>query len=116
MALVFAPIWLAAGYAFNLSLCARCQTGTSVASNTVISSTTSLWALLMSVVMLGESASVSKLAAVVLSCIGAGIIASDDKVGKPIVPLLFFASLYILVIPLKITSTVESWGYISRER
>lgn len=79
MALVFAPLNLAAGYAFNLSLCTKCGTGTTVASNTVISSTTSLWALLISVVMLGETASAFKLLAVVASCVGAAVIASDDQ-------------------------------------
>ena len=79
MAMVFSPMWLAAGYTFNLSLCTLCHTGTSVASNTVISSTTSLWALLISVVLLGEKASWGKLAAVVLSCVGAAVITSDDK-------------------------------------
>ena len=53
--------------------------GTSVSSNTVISSTTSLWALLISVLVLNEKASIPKLASVIVSCVGAALIAGQDK-------------------------------------
>lgn len=78
-AALFVPIWLLAGYTFNLSLCTSCGTGTSVSSNTVISSTTSLWALLISVLVLNEKASIPKLASVIVSCVGAALIAGQDK-------------------------------------
>lgn len=50
-----------------------------MSSNTVISSTTSLWALLISVIMLDEKASIAKLASVIVSCVGAALIAGQDQ-------------------------------------
>jgi solute carrier family 35, member F5 len=46
IAAIFSPIWFVANYAFNLSL-----TQTSVASSTVISATSSLWTLLLGVII-----------------------------------------------------------------
>ncbi|KAH9599975.1 hypothetical protein LSM04_005924 [Trypanosoma melophagium] len=58
-ACLFCPFWFVANYLFNLSL-----SRTSVASNTVLSSTSFIWALLLSVVLLGHRVSLFKVGAV----------------------------------------------------
>ncbi|KEG12183.1 solute carrier family 35, member F5 [Trypanosoma grayi] len=66
-ACAFCPLWFAANYLFNLSL-----SRTSIASNTVLSSTSSIWTLLLSFLLLGQRITVIKLGAVVL-CVGGSV-------------------------------------------
>ncbi|ORC86531.1 solute carrier family 35, member F5 [Trypanosoma theileri] len=76
-ACLFCPFWFVANYLFNLSL-----SRTSVASNTVLSSTSCIWTLLLSVILLGHRVSIFKVGAVVL-CIGGSVMIafSDGKSG-----------------------------------
>ncbi|KAK7194493.1 EamA-like transporter family [Novymonas esmeraldas] len=102
-ALYFCPLWFLANYLFNLSLSI-----TSVASNTVLSSTSSIWTLLLSYVLLRQPVGVHRLAAVALSVSGTIMVGLSDKnassgrntVGGDIVALLsaFFYAAYTSVL------------------
>jgi len=70
--------WLVANYLFNLSLCMACGTGTSVASNTVLYSTCTLWALIIAVALKDERGSTVKFLAVFLSFVGAVMVTGMD--------------------------------------
>jgi len=59
--IIFCPLWFAANYSFNLSL-----NYTSVASNTVLSTSSSAFTLILSFVLLKEQFTISKLSAVCL--------------------------------------------------
>lgn len=61
-----APLWFLAQLCFNASLLL-----TSVTSNTILSSASSLFTFFLSVVLLGESFALTKLVAVLLTVIGA---------------------------------------------
>jgi hypothetical protein len=43
LAALFAPLWIAANLSFNTSLCRSCGTGTSVSSNTLLSSSSGVY-------------------------------------------------------------------------
>ncbi|TPP45258.1 EamA-like transporter family protein [Leishmania donovani] len=102
-ALVFCPLWFLANYLFNLSLSI-----TSVASNTILSSTSSIWALFLSHMVLRQPVGAHRLVAVVLSVSGTVVVGLSDKdaagghstVGGNIVALLsaFFYAAYTSVL------------------
>ena len=71
---MLSPLWFAANYFFNLSLGL-----TSVASTTILSSTSSIGTLVLSVLLLKESPDVVKFLAAVVSLVGVGLIASSDR-------------------------------------
>jgi solute carrier family 35 protein F5 len=71
--LLFCPLWFLANCLFNYSL-----SGTSVASNTILSSTSTVWAMLFSRVLLGEAITVRKLFSVALSIGGAALVGLFD--------------------------------------
>ncbi|CAM41654.1 conserved hypothetical protein [Leishmania braziliensis MHOM/BR/75/M2904] len=73
-ALFFCPLWFLANYLFNLSL-----SFTSVASNTILSSTSSIWALFLSYVLLRQRVSAHQLVAVGLSVSGTILVGLSDK-------------------------------------
>jgi len=75
---LFAPWWFSANLAFNASLCVACGTGTSVASNTVLSSTSLFFTLMFSVVVLSEPATILKFLCVALSFVGVVLITGVD--------------------------------------
>ena len=75
-ALMFAPLWMGANYTFHLSL-----TRASVASNSILSNTSSLWTMILSVLFFGETATANKMAAVVLTIGGATMVALADSEG-----------------------------------
>lgn len=74
VALSISPGWMLANYLFNLSL-----DHTSVASNSVLSTTSNLWTMLFSVCFLGESVNPVKLLAVVLTIGGAALVSAADS-------------------------------------
>lgn len=102
-ALCFCPFWFFANYLFNLSLSI-----TSVASNTILSSTSSIWTLMLSVVLLGQRVGVHQCVAVALCVSGTIMVGLSDKnasggrntVGGDIVALLsaFFYAAYTSVL------------------
>lgn len=102
-ALFFCPMWFLANYLFNLSLSI-----TSVASNTILSSTSSIWTLLLSYVMLRQKAGIHRVVAVAMCVSGTimvGLADSDassghNTVGGDIVALLsaFFYAAYTSVL------------------
>ncbi|KAG5486832.1 hypothetical protein LSCM4_06297 [Leishmania orientalis] len=73
-ALFFCPFWFLANYLFNLSLSI-----TSVASNTILSSTSSIWTLFLSYVLLRQRVGAHRLAAVALSVSGTIMVGISDK-------------------------------------
>ncbi|CUF93358.1 membrane-associated protein, putative [Bodo saltans] len=72
-ALMFCPLWFAANSLFNFSLAM-----TSVASNTILSSTSSIWTLVMSRVILGQPITIAKVVAVALVIGGSCLVATTD--------------------------------------
>eukprot|EP01063_Lacrimia_lanifica_P012009 TRINITY_DN1864_c0_g1_i2.p1 TRINITY_DN1864_c0_g1~~TRINITY_DN1864_c0_g1_i2.p1 ORF type:complete len:435 (+),score=166.54 TRINITY_DN1864_c0_g1_i2:89-1393(+) len=70
----FTPMWMLANYAFNLSL-----TYASVASNSILSNTSSLWTMLICVCVYGEKAGVAKVGSVLLTFGGAVLVALADE-------------------------------------
>ena len=70
-----APQWFVAQLCFNYAL-----SMTSVTSNTILSSPASLFTFFLSVLLLGETFTVSKLVAVVLTVLGAHFAASSHSV------------------------------------
>lgn len=102
-ALVFCPLWFLANYLFNLSLSI-----TSVASNTILSSTSSIWALFLSHTVLRQPVGAHRLAAAILSVSGTVVVGLSDKdaagghstVGGNVVALLsaFFYAAYTSVL------------------
>lgn len=102
-ALYFCPLWFLANYLFNLSLSI-----TSVASNTILSSTSSIWTLALSYVMLRQKVGIHRIVAVGL-CVGGSIMvgladrnssSGHNTVGGDIVALLsaFFCAAYTSVL------------------
>ena len=78
-ALLFCPLWFGANCLFNYSL-----STTSVASNTILSTTSSIWTMIFSYFLLGQPIlRAHKIAAVVL-CIGGSVLValSDDDSGS----------------------------------
>eukprot|EP01062_Namystynia_karyoxenos_P056070 TRINITY_DN47025_c0_g1_i1.p1 TRINITY_DN47025_c0_g1~~TRINITY_DN47025_c0_g1_i1.p1 ORF type:complete len:433 (+),score=109.14 TRINITY_DN47025_c0_g1_i1:89-1387(+) len=73
VALSFCPAWMLANYLFNLSL-----DNTSVASNSVLSETSSLWTMLLSVCVLGERLDPYKVLSVFLAIGGSALVARAD--------------------------------------
>eukprot|EP00435_Cladocopium_sp_Y103_P029319 s2448_g7.t1 len=73
MALVVSPAWLAANYLFNLSL-----DYTSVASNSMFSTTSNLWTMLFSVCFLGERLNPFHVLAVIFTMAGSSLVAMAD--------------------------------------
>ncbi|PRP84363.1 hypothetical protein PROFUN_08228 [Planoprotostelium fungivorum] len=71
---IFAPIWFAANYSFNLSL-----TLTSVSSNTILSTTSSLFILIIGIILKTEKFTLVKLAAVILSISGVVLVSLSDR-------------------------------------
>ncbi|KPI88684.1 hypothetical protein ABL78_2222 [Leptomonas seymouri] len=102
-ALFFCPLWFLANYLFNLSLSI-----TSVASNTILSSTSTIWTLLFSYVMLRQRVGIHRIVAVALCVGGTIMVGLADKnasgghntVGGDIVALLsaFFYAAYTSVL------------------
>jgi len=78
LAVYYTPPWLFANYLFNLSLCKSCGTGTTVASNTVLNSTATLWALLIAIAIKDETATITKLLSVAMSFCGAVLVTGVD--------------------------------------
>jgi solute carrier family 35, member F5 len=76
-AFYFCPLWFFANVLFNYSL-----SRTSVASNTVLSSTSSVWTLLLSRVILKQRIDAMKLCAIALSIGGSALIGLSDSSGK----------------------------------
>jgi solute carrier family 35 protein F5 len=74
-ALLFCPLWFCANCLFNYSL-----SSTSVASNTILSTTSSIWALVFSRIALGTDVTWVKIASIVL-CVGGTVLValSDDE-------------------------------------
>ncbi|OLP99393.1 putative vacuolar membrane protein [Symbiodinium microadriaticum] len=73
IALVISPAWLLANYLFNLSL-----DSTSVASNSMFSTTSNLWTMIFSCCFLGERMNPLHVAAVALTMGGAALVATSD--------------------------------------
>ena len=71
-----APLWFFAQLTFNASLAA-----TSVTSNTILSSTSSLFTFLFSVVMLSERFTYFKLGCIVSLMLGTAMVVSSDGIG-----------------------------------
>lgn len=99
-ALMFCPLWFAANSLFNFSLAM-----TSVASNTILSSTSSIWTLLLSRVILDQRITLPKVAAVALVVGGSCLVALTDdgskhSIGGDMVALLsaFFYAAYTTVL------------------
>ncbi|KPA74352.1 hypothetical protein ABB37_09332 [Leptomonas pyrrhocoris] len=102
-ALCFCPLWFLANYLFNLSLSI-----TSVASNTVLSSTSSIWTLLLSYVMLRQRVGIHRIVAVAMCVSGSIMVGLADKdatggnntIGGDIAALLsaFFYAAYTSVL------------------
>ena len=74
VAMVFSPFWFVANYLFNLSLGL-----TSVASNTILSTTSGLLTLILSIFLLKEAPDLVKFAAAALSLGGVACIALSDE-------------------------------------
>jgi len=74
LALIFCPIWFIDNYTFNLSL-----TMTSVSSNTILSSTSSLWTLILSVLIGAETFGFLKLFGVLLTFGGVILVSMSDS-------------------------------------
>jgi len=78
LAVQFVPLWFAANWTFNASLCTKCGTGTTVASSTVISSSSSFFTLLLSACILKEHLSWIKFFSVLMSCGGVILVTEFD--------------------------------------
>jgi len=78
LAAQFAPMWIAANLSFNSSLCRSCGTGTSVSSNTLLSSSGGVFTLIFSVLFAGEEFSLWKLFFVLLSMGGVSLLVLFD--------------------------------------
>jgi len=72
------PLWFFAQYAFNASLAL-----TSVTSNTILSSTSSLFTFGLAVVMLGERFTARKLACILMCILGTALFTFADTEQKP---------------------------------
>eukprot|EP01065_Artemidia_motanka_P032051 TRINITY_DN3905_c4_g3_i1.p1 TRINITY_DN3905_c4_g3~~TRINITY_DN3905_c4_g3_i1.p1 ORF type:complete len:448 (+),score=143.21 TRINITY_DN3905_c4_g3_i1:97-1344(+) len=77
IAFTFWPAWMLANYLFNVSL-----DHTSVASNSVLSNTSSLWTMLLSAALLGDKFNAFKTLAVVVTIGGAAMVAQADSKSK----------------------------------
>ena len=77
LAAQFCPVWFVANYAFNLSLGL-----TSVSSNTILSTTSSLWTLVLGLFVLkDERFNWGKLVAVTLTIGGVTLVSLEDQKG-----------------------------------
>ena len=74
----FAPLWIAANLCFNASLCRSCGTGTSVSSNTLLSSSSGVFTLVFSILFLGDDFSWWKFLCVVMTSCGVGLLVMFD--------------------------------------
>lgn len=74
----FAPMWIAANLSFNSSLCRSCGTGTSVSSNTLLSSSSGVFTLIFSILVLGDEFSLWKLVCVLGSVGGVSLLVVFD--------------------------------------
>lgn len=74
----FAPLWIFANLSFNTSLCRSCGTGTSVSSNTLLSSSSGVFTLIFSIVFLGDEFSMWKFACVLGSVGGVSLLVLFD--------------------------------------
>ena len=70
LAVLFAPLWMAANYSFHLSL-----REATVASNSVLSNTSSLWTMLLCVICFGETVNVHKVLSIFLTLGGVLLVA-----------------------------------------
>ncbi|KAG1661194.1 hypothetical protein FOA52_006000 [Chlamydomonas sp. UWO 241] len=68
------PLWFCAQWAFNVSLSL-----TSVTSNTILSSTSSLFTFFLSILLLGEAFSSRKLAAIAACIVGTALVTVSDS-------------------------------------
>ena len=68
------PFWFLAQWSFNTSL-----SMTSVTSNTILSSTSSLFTFFLSILLLGEAFSSRKLAAIVACIAGTALVTLSDS-------------------------------------
>ncbi|KAG5510903.1 hypothetical protein JKF63_06404 [Porcisia hertigi] len=73
-ALFFCPLWFLANYFFNLSLSI-----TSVASTTILSSTSSIWTFLLSYMLLQQPLQLHRFVAIALSVSGTIVVGLTDK-------------------------------------
>ncbi|CAD2222126.1 solute carrier family 35, member F5 [Angomonas deanei] len=73
----FCPFWFFANYLFNLSL-----SRTSVASNTILSSTSSIWTVLLSYVWLRQPVGILKWLGVILCFTGSILVGVSSKEGR----------------------------------
>jgi len=74
----FAPLWIFANLSFNTSLCRSCGTGTSVSSNTLLSSSSGVFTLIFSILILGDEFSLWKFACVLGSVGGVSLLVLFD--------------------------------------
>ena len=72
-AVQFCPLWFSANYLYNLSL-----TTTSIASSTILSSTSGIFTLLLSIFLIKSSPDLVKFLAVLVSFAGGALIALSD--------------------------------------
>ncbi|KAL0223623.1 hypothetical protein P9112_003013 [Eukaryota sp. TZLM1-RC] len=120
-ALLFSPLWILANYFFNLSL-----VSTSVSSNTILSSTSSLFTLLFASLLGKVKFTLSRLLCVTLSITGVALVSFNDFISEEsqllgdvfaIISALFYglytAALSVILSP-KPTKTSLSlfWGLV----
>ena len=79
LAAKFAPLWIAANWSFNTSLCGSCGTGTSVSSNALLSSSSGAFTILFSIIFLGDKFSWAKLGWVIVSMTGVSLLVNFDN-------------------------------------
>ncbi len=79
LAAQFAPLWIAANWSFNTSLCGSCGTGTSVSSNALLSSSSGAFTILFSIIFLGDKFSLAKLGWVIVSMTGVSLLVNFDN-------------------------------------
>jgi solute carrier family 35 protein F5 len=71
------PLWFLAQWSFNASLAL-----TSVTSNTILSSTSSLFTFFLSILLLGEVFSSSKLLAIMACIVGTALVTLSDATSQ----------------------------------
>jgi solute carrier family 35 protein F5 len=74
---VVCPIWFFANFTYNFSL-----KWTSISSNTILSSTSSIWTFLLSVIVLRESVTPSKLVGIALAVLGSSCVGVSSSAGS----------------------------------
>lgn len=74
---VVCPIWFFANFTYNFSL-----KWTSISSNTILSSTSSIWTFLLSVIVLRESVTPSKVLGIALAVLGSSCVGVSSSAGS----------------------------------